>query len=277
MVMIEFQLDTASGVATYLQLVQQVHDALQLGLLEPGDQLPTAQQVVAKLAINPNTVLKAYRDLEREGLVRARPGQGTFITRSLPGTDPATQARFLAAMTEYLRSARWAGLGPGDIEAIYRTAARNCFAEGVACPPSSRPICTAAPWQLPPRPTPGSSAPTARARPPCCIWPSGCWHPRRARSRSSVDVRPKVRLTWDGSASLPRTPRRMRGSPWPSPSAWAPFSTRAGTASWPGAGSISSAWTPASGPGRSPVASGPSSPSPWRSRSGPSSCSSMSR
>jgi GntR family transcriptional regulator len=130
--MIEFQLDTASGVATYLQLVQQVHDALQLGLLEPGDQLPTAQQVVAKLAINPNTVLKAYRDLEREGLVRARPGQGTFITRSLPGTDPATQARFLAAMTEWLHSARSAGLGPGDIEAIYRTAARNCFAEGVA-------------------------------------------------------------------------------------------------------------------------------------------------
>ncbi len=63
--MIEFHLDSASGVATYLQLVQQVHQALQLGLLEPGEQLPTAQQVVAKLAINPNTVLKAYRDLKR--------------------------------------------------------------------------------------------------------------------------------------------------------------------------------------------------------------------
>ena len=90
--MIEFQLDTASGVATYLQLVQQVRQALQLGILEPGDQLPTAQQVVAKLAINPNTVLKAYRDLEREGLVRARPGQGTFVVGSLPRTDPAAQA-----------------------------------------------------------------------------------------------------------------------------------------------------------------------------------------
>src|SRR6267378_1579813 len=77
--MIEFQLDTASGIATYLQLVQQVRQALQLGILEPGDQLPTAQQVVAKLAINPNTVLKAYRDLEREGLVRPRPGKGTFV------------------------------------------------------------------------------------------------------------------------------------------------------------------------------------------------------
>jgi GntR family transcriptional regulator len=130
--MIQFQLDAGSGVATYLQLVQQVHDALRLGLLEPGEQLPTAQQVVARLAINPNTVLKAYRDLEREGLVRARPGQGTFVVRSLAGAEPATRARFLVAMTEWLRSARSAGLGPDDIEAIYRTAVRGCFAEGVA-------------------------------------------------------------------------------------------------------------------------------------------------
>jgi GntR family transcriptional regulator len=125
--MIEFQLDTASGVATYLQLVQQVRQALQLGMLEPGDQLPTAQQVVAKLAINPNTVLKAYRDLEREGLVRPRPGLGTFIIGSLPRTDPATQSRFLASMADWLASARAAGLGPDDIEAIYRIAVRKRF------------------------------------------------------------------------------------------------------------------------------------------------------
>jgi GntR family transcriptional regulator len=130
--MIEFQLDTASGVATYLQLVQQVHQALRLGLLEPGDQLPTAQQVVARLAINPNTVLKAYRDLEREGLVRARPGQGTFIVGTLPRTDPAAQARFLGSMIDWMRMARAVGLGPDDIEAIYRTALRDCFAEGAA-------------------------------------------------------------------------------------------------------------------------------------------------
>jgi GntR family transcriptional regulator len=129
---IEFQLDETSGVATYLQLVQQVQQALRVGTLEPGDQLPTAQQVVARLAINPNTVHKAYRELERAGLARARPGLGTFITRSPSGTDPATQARFLAAMTDWLRSARSAGLGPDDIEAIYRTAFRACFAEGAA-------------------------------------------------------------------------------------------------------------------------------------------------
>src|ERR1700684_4559607 len=104
--MIELPLDTASGVATYLQLVQQVHQALQLGLLEPGDRLPTAQQVVAKLAINPNTVLKAYRELEREGLVRARPRLGTFVPRSPAGPDPETQARFLAELAGWLRSAR---------------------------------------------------------------------------------------------------------------------------------------------------------------------------
>ena len=130
--MIEFELDQSSGIATYLQLVQQVHDALRLGLLEPGDRLPTAQQVVAKLAINPNTVLKAYRDLEREGLVQGRPGQGTFVTGTMAGTDRAVQARFLAEITRWLRSARAAGLDLDDIEAIYRTAVRDCFAEGVA-------------------------------------------------------------------------------------------------------------------------------------------------
>jgi GntR family transcriptional regulator len=130
--MIEFQLDATSGVATYLQLVQQVHQALQLGILEPGDRLPTAQQVVAKLAINPNTVLKAYRDLEREGLVRPRPGQGTFIVGTLPRSDPAVQVRFLASMAAWLRKAHAAGLGANDIEAIYRTAVRNSFAEGAA-------------------------------------------------------------------------------------------------------------------------------------------------
>jgi len=129
---IEFHLDPSSGVATYLQLVQQVHQALRLGLLEPGDRLPTAQQVVAALLINPNTVLKAYRDLEREGLVRPRPGLGTFVVGRLPGTDRSAQIRFRKSMSAWLRQARSAGLSPEEVEAIYRTAFRDCFAEGVA-------------------------------------------------------------------------------------------------------------------------------------------------
>jgi GntR family transcriptional regulator len=132
-IVIEFHLEPSSGVPTYVQLVQQVHQALQLGLLEPGDQLPTAVQVVESLAINPNTVLKAYRELERGGLVRARPGLGTFVVGELPRTDRVAQAKFRRSMATWLRSARDAGLSAQEIEAIYRTAFRDSFGvEGVA-------------------------------------------------------------------------------------------------------------------------------------------------
>ena len=126
---IEFSLDSRSGVSPYLQVVQQVRQALRLGLLREGDQLPTVKDVVARLAINPNTVLKAYRDLEREGLVRARPGLGTFVVGQLPRTDPQAQGRFRRSMTEWLRKARLAGLTADEIEAIYRTSLRDCFTE----------------------------------------------------------------------------------------------------------------------------------------------------
>jgi GntR family transcriptional regulator len=128
----EFQLDPTSGVATYLQLVHQVRQALRLGVLRPGDQLPTAREVVAKLAINPNTVLKAYRDLEREHLVSARPGQGTFILRTLDGPGAGTSARFARELASWMSAAKAAGLGGEDIEAIYRATVRDTFAEGVA-------------------------------------------------------------------------------------------------------------------------------------------------
>src|SRR6476620_12192363 len=80
---IEFRVDASSGLPTYLQLVQQVEHALRLGYLKPGDQLPKVRDVVTSLAINPNTVLKAYRELETKGLAAGRPGQGTFIDGSL--------------------------------------------------------------------------------------------------------------------------------------------------------------------------------------------------
>jgi GntR family transcriptional regulator len=130
--MIEFYLDGTSGVATYVQIVQQVRQAIQLGILRPGDRLPTAQQVVSALAINPNTVLKAYKELEHEGLVRARQGQGTFVADSVKRTDTATQTRFLASMTTWLRKAYAAGLSADDVEAIFRTAHHNINAEDIA-------------------------------------------------------------------------------------------------------------------------------------------------
>jgi GntR family transcriptional regulator len=95
-------------------------------------QIARSLTVVAKLAINANTVLRACRDLEGEGLARARPGQGTFIIGSLPATDRAVQARLPGALTDWLGSARAAALGPDEVEAIYRTAFRNFFTEGAA-------------------------------------------------------------------------------------------------------------------------------------------------
>src|SRR5690349_20376813 len=130
--MLDFYLDPTSGVATYLQLVQQVRQAIQLGVLRSGDRLPTAQQVVAALAINPNTVLKAYRELEREGLVHAKQGQGTFVSQHAPRTDTAAQTRFLASLTTWIRKAHAAGLTDDDIEAIFRIALRNEATEEIA-------------------------------------------------------------------------------------------------------------------------------------------------
>ena len=83
--MIEFHLDPRSGVAPYLQIVQQVKEALRLGVLDVGDQLPTVREVVADLAINPNTVAKAYRELERE---RPRRGAARAGARSSPARSP---------------------------------------------------------------------------------------------------------------------------------------------------------------------------------------------
>jgi GntR family transcriptional regulator len=116
--MIDFHLDPHSGVAPYLQIVQQVKNALRLGLLQPSDQLPTVREVVAQLAINPNTVLKAYRELENEGLIGSRPGIGTFVLQSLSGPDPATIKALSRSLQQWLESARVAGLDDESIQAI---------------------------------------------------------------------------------------------------------------------------------------------------------------
>ncbi|GGS31027.1 GntR family transcriptional regulator [Actinokineospora fastidiosa] len=128
--MIAFHLDRGSGVATYLQLVQQVKHALRLGTLEPGDRLPTAKEVVAELAINPNTVLKAYRELEREGLVTAKPGVGTFVQRSLGGASFAEHARLRKALNGWIADARAAGLDQGDVEALVASVVLDAFRHG---------------------------------------------------------------------------------------------------------------------------------------------------
>jgi GntR family transcriptional regulator len=117
--LIQFHLQARSGVAPYMQLIQQVRQALLLGQLEEGDQLPTVKDVVTLLAINPNTVLKAYRELEYEGLAAARPGVGTFVTKTLTGASLAAHAPLREELQQWLARARRAGLDSDSIEALF--------------------------------------------------------------------------------------------------------------------------------------------------------------
>jgi len=122
---IVFRLDAATGVPTYLQLVHQVEHALRLGYLEPGDQLPKVRDVVALLAINPNTVLKAYRELELKGLAAGRPGQGTFIQATLTQVALPQLTALRRSLATWLSEAEHAGLDEDGIVALFTSALRD--------------------------------------------------------------------------------------------------------------------------------------------------------
>jgi DNA-binding transcriptional regulator YhcF (GntR family) len=122
---IAFLLDPGSGVPTYLQLVQQVEQSLRLGYLKEGDRLPTVKEAVGALAINPNTVLKAYRELEHRGLAQGRPGQGTFIAGTLRQVGIAEQAQLRKGLLTWLRAAGAAGLDFEGIEALFAASMRD--------------------------------------------------------------------------------------------------------------------------------------------------------
>ncbi len=122
--MISFRVDGRSAEPPYLQIVRQVRQALRMGVLDVGDQLPSVREVVAAVAINPNTVLKAYRDLEREGLVEARAGQGTFVRARPPGPPPGTHSRLGRSLARWVRQAREAGLDEESMESLLRVTLR---------------------------------------------------------------------------------------------------------------------------------------------------------
>lgn len=118
--MIRFRVNGRSGVPPYQQIVQQVRQALRMGVLAVGDQLPSVREVVAATAINPNTVLKAYRDLEREGLVEACTGHGTFVRALPPGPPPDTHSRLGRKLAAWVSEARTAGLDDEAIESLLK-------------------------------------------------------------------------------------------------------------------------------------------------------------
>jgi GntR family transcriptional regulator len=129
---IEFRLDPSSGVPTYLQLVQQVEHALRLGYLKPGDQLPKVRDVVAALTINPNTVLKAYKELDTKGLTEGRPGQGTFVKGTLEQVTLPDLAALRRTLTVWLGSAAETGLDEDGIVAVFTSVLRDFFKSGRA-------------------------------------------------------------------------------------------------------------------------------------------------
>ncbi|WP_230195336.1 GntR family transcriptional regulator [Streptomyces sp. NBC_00080] len=124
--MVEYRIDRHSGVATYVQIVQQTKQALRLGVLQAGDKLPTAREVVEATAINPNTVLKAYRELERDGLVEARRGVGTFVRRGLNTTPADSPLR--AELDAWAVRAREAALDRDDVAALFTAVLDEHFA-----------------------------------------------------------------------------------------------------------------------------------------------------
>jgi GntR family transcriptional regulator len=123
--MIEFHLDPSSGVPAYLQIVQQVRQAVSLGMLRAGDQLPTVKQAVGALAINPNTVLKGYRELERAGVVEARRGQGTFVARGVEGSSEHDYGPLRVELVDWLARARVSGLDDDAIRALVASTLRT--------------------------------------------------------------------------------------------------------------------------------------------------------
>lgn len=116
--MIVFHLNTRSGVPVYLQIVQQVQQALRMGILQEGDRLPPVKEVVSMVAINPNTVFKAYRELENQGLVEGRIGSGTFVRGRPTGPSADIQIALSKDLSIWIDKARSAGLDTASIEAL---------------------------------------------------------------------------------------------------------------------------------------------------------------
>jgi DNA-binding transcriptional regulator YhcF (GntR family) len=129
---IEFHLDSRSGVPAYLQLVQQVRQAIRLGILRPGDQLPTVKEVVATLTINPNTVLHAYRQLDLEGLVEGRRGVGTFVATGSAPMPVEELKRLRSSLDRWVARARSAGLDDEGMGALFADAVRPASDSRVA-------------------------------------------------------------------------------------------------------------------------------------------------
>src|SRR4051794_40252892 len=126
--MIDFHVEARSGVPTYLQIVQQVRQAVRLGVLQPGDRLPTVKEVVGSLAINPNTVLRAYRELDLEGVTQGKRGVGTFVAEQADPVPADDLKELRASLRRCVDRARKAGLDDESIAALFADTLRPTIA-----------------------------------------------------------------------------------------------------------------------------------------------------
>ena len=130
--MIQFHIERAGGVPAYVQLVQQVREALRVGWLSPGDRLPTVREVVVSCVVNANTVSKAYRELEAAGLVESRRGSGTYVKATLGSADPQAVAKLRVRLVQWVESGRDSGLDDEDMRALLGDVLSRSRSEGVA-------------------------------------------------------------------------------------------------------------------------------------------------
>jgi len=123
--MILLRINNRSGVPPYLQIVQQIKHDIRMGLLKEGDKLPTVKEAVTMTTVNPNTVFKAYRELENQGFVKGQPGIGIFVLKQSDAPSPDAQAKLTANLSRWMLEARRLGLDDEEVEALFHITLRN--------------------------------------------------------------------------------------------------------------------------------------------------------
>lgn len=115
--------DPRSGVPIYLQIIEQIKRSIALGVLQAGEQLPTVKQLAVDLTVNPNTVARAYRDLERDDVIATAPGRGSFVRADGATESPKVAAEIGGdALDVALREAKSVGLSRAEVRELFETA-----------------------------------------------------------------------------------------------------------------------------------------------------------
>jgi GntR family transcriptional regulator len=122
--------DPRSGVPIYLQITEQIKRSVALGILQVGEQLPTVKQLALDLTVNPNTVARAYRDLERDGVIETAPGRGSFVRANGVAEGPKVAAEIGGdALDVALREAKSVGLTPVQVRELFDAALERWFGD----------------------------------------------------------------------------------------------------------------------------------------------------